>query len=86
MIELPTVIPDYATLLALEPEELGAKMLFLVRQRGDKTFHPGNAESEIWGDPSRGQVWSALQRVDSDQAADLTGGRACLSSNCCGLR
>ncbi|WP_281493046.1 hypothetical protein [Niveispirillum cyanobacteriorum] len=31
MIELPRLIPDVETLLALEPEELGAKILFLLR-------------------------------------------------------
>jgi uncharacterized protein (TIGR02391 family) len=34
MIELPRDIPDIQVLLALEPEELGAKMLFLMRARG----------------------------------------------------
>lgn len=31
MFELPKAIPDPNDLLALEPEELGAKMLFLIR-------------------------------------------------------
>jgi len=33
MFELPTTIPDAEIPLALEPEELGAKLLFLVRER-----------------------------------------------------
>lgn len=42
-------IPDIEVLLALEPEELGAKLLFLVRaQYGLAMFHPGNMENELW--------------------------------------
>lgn len=54
MIELIHAIPDVDVLLALEPEELGAKLLFLVRTRLDDPgrtgtkFHPGNATSELW--------------------------------------
>jgi hypothetical protein len=33
MYELPTVISDVSVLLSLEPEELGAKLLFLMRKR-----------------------------------------------------
>jgi hypothetical protein len=42
MQELVREIPDVDTLLALEPEELGAKLLFLIRKRKEKKFHPGN--------------------------------------------
>jgi uncharacterized protein (TIGR02391 family) len=38
MLELPQVIPDVDLLLKLEPEELAAKMLFLMRKRGGP-FH-----------------------------------------------
>ena len=42
MRDLATAIPDVAVLLALEPEELGAKLLFLVKaQCGPGMFHPG---------------------------------------------
>jgi hypothetical protein len=34
MIQLYQAIPDPDLLLALEPEELAAKLLFLLRQRG----------------------------------------------------
>ena len=34
MIELPKVIPDPDVLLALEPEELAVKLLFILLQRG----------------------------------------------------
>jgi hypothetical protein len=40
--ELPRVIPDVQMLLALPPEELAAKMLFLLRKRGEAMFHHGN--------------------------------------------
>jgi uncharacterized protein (TIGR02391 family) len=42
MIELPSVIPDVEVLLALEPEELASKMLFLLRARPERQFHPTN--------------------------------------------
>lgn len=51
MYELIQAIPDPEVLLALEPEELGAKLLFLVRKRlrfTTETFHPGNLSSELW--------------------------------------
>lgn len=50
MGDLTTAIPDVTALLALEPEELGAKILFLARRRyGEKTFVPGNYASELLG-------------------------------------
>jgi len=46
--DLVLAIPDRSVLLALEPEELGAKLLFLVRQRdGGNMFHPGNLILEL---------------------------------------
>ena len=36
MKELHAAIPDSAAVLALEPEELAAKLLFLMRQRFEK--------------------------------------------------
>jgi uncharacterized protein (TIGR02391 family) len=48
MIDLQRAIPDVNVVLALEPEELGAKLLFLVRQReGERHFHPGNYVLEL---------------------------------------
>jgi uncharacterized protein (TIGR02391 family) len=37
-------------LLALEPEELAAKLLFLIRRRPDlgERYHPNNLDSELW--------------------------------------
>jgi hypothetical protein len=40
--ELFAAIPDPDALLELEPEELGAKMLFLLRARREEKFHPGS--------------------------------------------
>lgn len=50
MIELANAIPHADVLLALEPEELGAKMPFLLRQRvGHGPFNVQNMESELQG-------------------------------------
>lgn len=38
MKELYTAIPDPDALLALKPEELGAQILLLLRERGERTF------------------------------------------------
>jgi hypothetical protein len=49
MLQLLTAIPDPAVLLALEPEELGAKILFLIRGRHDAAqFNVGNLRMELW--------------------------------------
>ncbi|WP_233799704.1 TIGR02391 family protein [Paraburkholderia sp. HP33-1] len=42
MRELLTEIPDAEVLLALEPEELAAKILFLLRRRQERLIHFGN--------------------------------------------
>jgi uncharacterized protein (TIGR02391 family) len=51
MRELQTVIPDVEVLLALEPEELGAKLLFLARARQEHMFHPEATAGELWSRP-----------------------------------
>jgi uncharacterized protein (TIGR02391 family) len=56
MIQLVRAIPDVDMLLSLPPEELGAKMLFLLRQRGEPMFHPNGLRAELWGDHTRGQT------------------------------
>jgi hypothetical protein len=50
MFQLLQAIPDPDVLLALEPEELAAKLLFLIRNRPDlgARFHAGNLADEIW--------------------------------------
>lgn len=54
MRELLKAVPDCAVLLELEPEELGAKMLFLMRQRRDAPFHSSAFEGEV-ANPGYGQ-------------------------------
>lgn len=60
MYELPKEIPDVSLLLDLEPEELAAKMLFLMRKRltshaarmlgsNNDMFGFVGIESEVWG-------------------------------------
>lgn len=55
MIDLVRAIPDVEVLLALQPEELGAKLLFLLRRRCDREntrmFHPGNLGNELFHRP-----------------------------------
>lgn len=59
MIEIATEIPDVSLLLSLTPEELGAKILFVMRKRsedpeaktmagGGEMFHFSTIESELW--------------------------------------
>lgn len=50
MYELARSIPDTDVLLALEPEELGAKLLFLLRKRTFQRnmFMPSNLNDELW--------------------------------------
>jgi hypothetical protein len=50
MYELTTAIPDADVLLALEPEELGAKLLFFVRRRSFQRnmFMPVSLNEELW--------------------------------------
>ena len=58
MRELPKAIPDVETLLSLQPEELGAKLIFLMRQRLTAQprvlFHLLNAQLEMFGDRGDG--------------------------------
>ncbi len=50
MHELTQAVPDADVLLALEPEELGAKLLFLLRKRSFQRnmFLPANLNAELW--------------------------------------
>jgi uncharacterized protein (TIGR02391 family) len=54
MYELSQSIPDAQVLLAMEPEELGAKILFLLRKRSGNTIRPqqpflfSNLLIELW--------------------------------------
>jgi uncharacterized protein (TIGR02391 family) len=68
MIELPTAIPDPDVLLALEPEELAAKMLFLIRRRSDAAmFNTGNLRIELWSQSFSGRPqypWERKKEID----------------------
>lgn len=51
MNELPHAIPDATVLLMLEPEELGGKLLFLLRNRTFQIkgmFNPAELNRELW--------------------------------------
>jgi uncharacterized protein (TIGR02391 family) len=52
MFQLRQTIPDPDVLLALEPEELAAKLLYLIRNRSDlgSRYHAGNLDNELWQD------------------------------------
>jgi hypothetical protein len=61
------LIPDVGVFLALEPEELGARLLFLIRKRlrfdGDM-FWPASFENELWELQLRGeQTYPRQQRA-----------------------
>lgn len=49
MRELIVRIPDVDAFLALAPEELAAKMLFLLRERNQSDFHRDSLENELQG-------------------------------------
>ena len=49
MRELVVRIPDVDAFLALAPEELAAKMLFLMREANRADFHRDSLENELWG-------------------------------------
>jgi hypothetical protein len=55
MNELRRIIPDVQMLLALTPEELAEKMLFLLKKRNEAKFHTGNLQKELWGHYTSGQ-------------------------------
>src|SRR4051794_3475840 len=51
MLQLVQAIPDPVVLLALQPEELAAKILFLARLRGPQ-IHYGNLSNELFSSNS----------------------------------
>lgn len=71
MHNLPHIIPDVDVLLALEPEELGAKLLFLVRKReGGNAFYPRNLIGEIYGYPTGGPEYPR-EKQDEVELANI---------------
>jgi uncharacterized protein (TIGR02391 family) len=70
MIQLLSAIPDPVVLLNLEPEELGAKMLFLIRERHDaRQFNVENLRGEVWN-PSFAGLKTTYPR-DLEEEIDL---------------
>ncbi len=58
MRELHDAIPDYEAVLALEPEELGAKLLFLMRERFERVpdqLQPTEFITEVMTEPEVGE-------------------------------
>jgi uncharacterized protein (TIGR02391 family) len=73
MIQLLQAIPDVDMLLRLSPEELGAKMLFLLRQRPERTFYPPGLAQELRGDVSRGVKGYPDSKMDEAELAVAEG-------------
>jgi uncharacterized protein (TIGR02391 family) len=60
MRDLAAVIPDVNMLLALEPEELASKLLFILRKRlasGQRSVHLANALNEVDGHFGNDTPW-----------------------------
>lgn len=57
MHALLTTIPDVDALLPLEPEELGAKMFFLLRAWEEGAFSPGNLDNDLSSANQQKQVY-----------------------------
>jgi hypothetical protein len=72
MYELPRIIQDVEVLLGLEPEALGAKLLFLVRRRKPplEIFLPSQLNSELWPQTTLPNQQTAYPRERRD-AIDL---------------
>lgn len=71
MQEIPQAIPDVDVLLRLEPEELGATILFLLRRRNETQFHPNNLLHEMWRNnhlPGEQSCYPQSKRVLVDEA------------------
>lgn len=61
MSQLVQAIPDPDVLLALEPEELGTKLLMLLRRSGG-TLNLGNFSNELWRPIYDGKTGYPLER------------------------
>lgn len=69
MRELIEAIPDVDVLLRLEPEELGAKLLFVLRRAADHQFHLGNMTGLMWEHGRFGEAaYPAQRRYEVDLA------------------
>jgi uncharacterized protein (TIGR02391 family) len=69
MLQLVTAIPDVDALLALEPEELGARMLFLIRSRPDAAqFSLSTLRGELWTQNFDRQLYPRHRKAEIDLA------------------
>lgn len=72
MSSLAAAIPNPDVLLALEPEELGAKLIFVLRNQANHgSFHLGNLLNELWPNsylPNRQPPWPVQQKGEIDLA------------------
>lgn len=72
MFELSTAVPDADVLLAMEPEELGAKLLFLLQKRSNRgPFILSNLLLELWPQnylPGQQSNYPAARRGEIDLA------------------
>jgi hypothetical protein len=69
MLQLVTAIPDVDALLALEPEELGARMLFLIRSRPDAApFNLSTLRGELWTQNLDRQLYPRHRKAEIDLA------------------
>jgi uncharacterized protein (TIGR02391 family) len=68
MQELPAAIPDVNLLLTLTPEELGAKILFLLGGRGEGIFHLNNMDNELWNLPAHSPQYPRDHRDEIERA------------------
>ncbi|MCG8693620.1 MAG: TIGR02391 family protein [Minwuiales bacterium] len=69
MQELFNAIPDVEALLALEPEELGAKLLFLIRHRGDDgMFNPHGYFTKLFGHIDGTETYPRSRQADVELA------------------
>ena len=64
MYELARDIPDQQMLLAMAPEELGAKMLLLMRKRSERSFRLGNFEEELFRPFQSNQAYYSGRKED----------------------
>jgi uncharacterized protein (TIGR02391 family) len=68
MRELLTEIPDIEVMLGLEPEELAAKVLFLLRRRPEQRIHFGNLRLELETAIGHGDTYPRQRQAEVDLA------------------
>jgi uncharacterized protein (TIGR02391 family) len=68
MIELAQAVPDPQVLLALEPEELGGKLLWAMRKNGAAMFHLSHFEGDLFTDRGRTPAYPPHLKTEIQQA------------------